>query len=125
MRCAHVFERMDADHAIAFILERYRMVQGVGQDDDGYLYAKKYLESFADNWVKSVRQVDDDDSTEDMWYSNPPRMGEFRKAPDNKNVLMSDFSNHDTDSGKFPKATPESLRNVERTVNLKYKGVQV
>ena len=99
----------------------YMSVMQVGADDVGYAYAKKYLESFADNWVKLIQKAEDDNAADDgVWYHNPYTMSKFSDANENPNVLMTDFSKQGETAGTFPKATPESLRDVERTVELSY-----
>ena len=115
------FERRDANEAISFILDRYMSVMQVGADDAGYAYARKYLESFADNWIRLIQKAEDDDATDDgVWYHNPYTMSRFSGVGDNPYVLMTDFSRRGGAAGMFPKATPESLRDVERTVKLSY-----
>ena len=57
-----------------------------------------------------------------VWYNNPfrpPLWGGTKK--DNKNVLMIEFSKKpDFTDGEFPKATPESLRDVEQMIKMEY-----
>ena len=118
-RRAHNFERNDAEDAIEFILDRYLSVQRVDHNDEGYIRAEKYLKSFADNWVRLIQHVDEKEE-EGVWYHNSYRKTKFSDVGYNYNVLMEEFSKYVEKPGRFAKPTPESLRDVERTVRLEY-----
>lgn len=119
-KSADCFERKDAEDAMAFILNRYLEIQQVHVDDDGYKYAKKYLESFVDNWIKIIQKAEDDEADENgVWYHNTYKKTQFSEIDNNQYVLMEDFSKYS--GSKFVKATPESLRDVERSVRLSYR----
>ncbi len=117
---AHMFEPEDAKDMISFILDRYLEVQQINQDDDDYQYVRNYLMSFADNWTKFIRHADDAENACRVWYNNIYRPKTFSGVNDNPNVLMIDFGKKSHNKNKFPKATPDSLRNVEREVILRY-----
>lgn len=116
-KSADNFERENAEEAITFILERYLEVQQVHINDDGYKYAKTYLESFVDNWVKIIQKARDDENG--VWYHNTYKKTQFSEVDDNQYVLMEDFSKYS--GSNSVKATPESLRDVERSVRLSYR----
>ena len=102
--------RFDVDgarDAISFILDRYEQVQQVGPDTNCYREIKKHLETFVCEWEKSVRQTD---NATKICYT----------GADDHLTMLSDFG-APPDKVDFPRSTPDSLRNVERQVNLLYK----
>ena len=118
---AHDFERSDADDAIEFIMDRYLSVQQVDHDDRGYVNAERYLKSFADNWVRLIQYVNEKEAgSEGVWYHNSYKKTKFSSVGYNRNVLMEEFSKYKDEPGRFTKPTPESLRDVERTIRLHY-----
>ena len=106
------------------ILKRFREVQQVNENDLGYKDFKNELINFHENWERFVEDTDksDDGRKDGVWYNNPyrpPLWGGTKK--DNKNVLMIEFSKKlRLTDGKFPKATPESLRDVEQMITMEY-----
>lgn len=118
---AHNFESNDASDAIEFIMNRYLSVQQVDHDDMRYIRAEKYLKSFTDNWIRLIQHVNEKETGSDgVWYHNPYRKTKFSSVGYNRNVLMEEFSKYRDEPGRFTKATPESLRDVERAVRLRY-----
>jgi hypothetical protein len=92
------------------ILKRFREVQQVNESDSGYKDFKNGLIKFHENWERFVEDTENDrDGREKgVWYDNP-------------NVLMIEFSKKpDFTDGEFPKATPESLRDVEQMITMEY-----
>ena len=81
------------------------------------LFASFLPERFVEDTDKS-----DDGRKDGVWYNNPyrpPLWGGTKN--DNKNVLMIEFSKKpDFTDGEFPKATPESLRDVEQMITMEY-----
>ena len=116
--------RLEMDHAadaISFILDRHERVQQVGRDDKCHQYTRRYLEAFVDNWRRLVRQArSDDGAAAKICYSRPSDQG--RVAGGSPAVMLADFGTPIGDTNDFPKATPNSMRNVEREVRLRYRG---
>ena len=113
---ADLFRMDHAAEAISFILARYERVQQVGRDDESYQYVKKYLNAFVDNWRRRVRQAHEDDPRARGYYSKPP--GSSNRPADAR--MLDSFNEPPGDTNDFPKSTPDSLRNVERMVDLRY-----
>ena len=105
-----------------FILERFKSIQDVDEDSRQFQDMKDMLDDFQTNWEKFIQKTKEDDKAKKkgVWYNNPYSPEEYR-IPKNENVLMIEFSQAGaTKIGKFPMSTPESLREVERQMEMKY-----
>jgi len=106
------------------ILKRFREVEVVDESDSGYKDFKNELIKFHENWERFVEDTEKDREgrVKGVWYDNPYRPAEWGGTKyDNPNVLMIEFSKKpDCTDGEFPKATPESLRDVEQMIKMEY-----
>ena len=106
------------------ILKRFREVEVVDESDSGYKDFKNELIKFHENWERFVEDTEKDREgrVKGVWYDNPYRPPKWGGTKyDNPNVLMIEFSKKpDFTDGEFPKATPESLRDVEQMIKMEY-----
>ena len=96
----------------------------VDESDSSYKDFKNGLIKFHENWERKVEDTEKDREgrVKGVWYDNPYRPPEWGGTKyDNPNVLMIEFSKKpDFTDGEFPKATPESLRDVEQMIKMEY-----
>ena len=109
------FEMDDAAEAVSFILDRYERVQQASRNAECYVYMQKYLEAFVDNWRRRVRQVRSEGGTAAPVYYKIPGKQQQKSVS-----MLAHLDELSGDMNDFPKATPNSLRNVEREVDLRY-----
>ena len=118
---ADKFEMKFGKDATEFILSRFKSVEKVNEDSTSYKDFKIKLMTLQEQWEKFIKDTDDDpDLHEDVWYNNPydPYHGEETKNP---SVLMIEFAQHgEQKSDSYPLRTPESLRDVEQQLKMRY-----
>ena len=118
---ADKFEMKFGKDATEFILSRFKSVEKVNEDSTSYKNFKTKLMTLQEQWEKFIKDTDDDpDLHEDVWYNNPydPYHGEETKNP---SVLMIEFAQQgEQESDSYPLRTPESLRDVEQQLKMRY-----
>lgn len=106
--------------ATEFMLERFRSVEQVDDDDDSYRKFKTRLNVLQEEWEKFITRVESDRSLSDpVWYNNP--YSRWKKGKTNPSVLMIEFAKgNDHGPDAFPLSTAESLRDVEQHIMMEY-----
>ena len=119
-KSAYRFEIDDAKKASEFILERFMSVEEVDSSSESYVQFEKKLNTIKDRWALYVESVDSNDMfSDDVWYNNP--YDKYHPEPKNKNVLMIEFAKSTQQYAEnFPLSTPESLRDVEQQIVMRY-----
>lgn len=112
------FRVVDGQEAAAFLLQRFQSVEGARKDSDSYRRFEGRLILLLEEWEKFANEGYRD--PKNLVQYNAP-YNKWKQSKTNKNVLMVEFAKADSDgSDKFPLPTPESLRDVERYVDLAY-----
>jgi len=118
---ANDFEADDPDilEIKEFILDRFMSIEHVDDKSNEYASLKEKLDLIIESWDKYIGECEE--NPKGVWYNNPSGPDIYHNQKVNKNILMIEFAKKPDESNqKFPIATPESLRNVEKEIPLKY-----
>ena len=112
------FKISDGARATEFILDRFKSIEQVGEDAASYRQFRTRLALIQEEWEKFSSRGDNDPENP-VWYNAP--YDPWHKGWGSKNVLMIEFAKSGpSGSDGFPLPTPESLRDVERHLDMVY-----
>ena len=127
---AEKFRMSDGEKATKFILDRFESVQQIDKSTLSYEKFNEKLIAFQNEWVKFIKETDESVSNGELekgvWYYNKWNPRDRQGLKNNPSVLMIEFSKAgETGRENFPVSTPESLREVEPQIKMKYVGSNV
>ena len=112
------FRISDGERATKFILDRFKSIEQVDENAESYGQFRARLVLIQEEWEKFSSRGDNDPENP-VWYNVP--YDPWHPKSGSKNVLMIEFAKSGpSGSDGFPLPTPESLRDVERHLDMVY-----
>ena len=103
------------------VLDRLEQVQKIDKTSAEYARLKGKLQEFIDNWEKLIKDNEGDDDGKKIVYQWK-WMGAGNEPNEEELPIMIDFADKKSDyrQKKFPLATPGSMRDVEKELEMYY-----
>jgi len=102
------------------ILERFRSVQNVDENDEEFQKLRNRLNLFLDNWNLEIEDAHRLNNV--VYYLDDSEFDRFGSVAKKTKVLMADFAAKESSGKGFPRPTPGSLRDVETEAKMFYEG---